>query len=117
MVAGFTSRKADIEGVGCFTVPKPVWDLLQDIDTILDAVTAERDAAIAERAHYGDTMSAKLGQCENERDALRDTLQDWQVAAGTREAERDAEREDNKRLRALLTELTYTPDNASYNAP
>ena len=36
---------------------------------------AELAAAIAERAHYGDTMSAKLGQCENERDALRTALQ------------------------------------------
>ena len=36
---------------------------------------AELAAAIAERAHYGDTMSAKLGQCENERDALRAALQ------------------------------------------
>jgi uncharacterized coiled-coil DUF342 family protein len=61
-----------------------------------DAARDELTAAIAERAHYGDMMSAKLGQCENERDALR---------------------EDNKRLRALLTELTYTPDNSSYNAP
>lgn len=35
---------------------------------------AELAAAIAERAHYGDTMSAKLGQCENERDALREQV-------------------------------------------
>jgi hypothetical protein len=40
-----------------------------------DNARIERDAAIAERAHYGDVMSAKLGQCENERDALRDALQ------------------------------------------
>jgi hypothetical protein len=46
------------------------------LSTQLSVLCAMAEAdAIAERAHYGDMMSAKLGQCENERDALRDALQ------------------------------------------
>ena len=55
---------------------------LQDYETTRNFVLARAEAAEAdarecraERARYGDAMSAKLGQCENERDALRTALQ------------------------------------------
>lgn len=41
MMGSYAYRKVDIEGVGCFTVPKPVWDLLQDIDTIRDETATD----------------------------------------------------------------------------
>ena len=39
-------------------------------------VQRDLDAAIAERARYGDMMSAKLGEVENERDAARAEVAD-----------------------------------------
>lgn len=43
-MGSYKYRKVEIEGVGCFTVPAPVWDLLQDIDTVRDNAISERDA-------------------------------------------------------------------------
>ena len=38
---------------------------------LFNEIRDQRDAAIAERARYGDMMTERLGKCENERDALR----------------------------------------------
>ena len=46
-------------------------DTMAERESYVDRLRNQRDAVIAERAHYGDMMRAKLGQCENERDALR----------------------------------------------
>ena len=43
----------------------------QDDTEMIAKLIAERDAATAERARYGDMMTARLGDCENERDAAR----------------------------------------------
>ena len=41
---------------------------------LFNEIRDQRDAAIAERARYGDMMTERLGKCENERDALREQV-------------------------------------------
>jgi uncharacterized coiled-coil DUF342 family protein len=81
-----------------------------------EEVTDLRDAlaaATAERASYGDVMSDALGQCENERDALRAEAAEYRILVD-RCRERNKELgAENERLRDLLAELTYTPGNPS----
>lgn len=46
----------------------------------LKEARAELAATTAERARYGDMMSAALGQCENERDGLRAEVAELRAA-------------------------------------
>lgn len=87
-MGSYAYRKVDIEGVGCFTVPKPVWDLLQDIDTIRADAIAERDAARAERDALRDDnirTAGILGAVMRERDKLRAIAQAALDNGGDRE--------------------------------
>jgi uncharacterized coiled-coil DUF342 family protein len=74
------------------------------IETIHD-LQAERDAAITERARYGDMMTARLGQCENERDAAREELAIARKVMDKVADQRDAARAEVAALRAALQSL------------
>lgn len=100
------------------------------IDRIIDERDEWRErcnAAIAERAHYGDMMSAALGQCENERDAARaqlaSVIEDYQSRlvdafsdTGKAVMERDAAREELAIARKVMDKVADQRDAARAEA-
>ncbi len=92
------------------------------IETIHD-LQDELAAATAERARYGDMMSAALGQCENERDAARaqlaSVIEDYQSRlidafndTGKAVMERDAAREELAIARKVMDKVADQRDAA-----
>ena len=74
----------------------------QDDTEMIAKLIAERDAATAERARYGDMMTARLGDCENERDAAREELAIARKVMDKVADQRDAARAEAAELREKL---------------
>lgn len=91
----------------------------------LFTVRAELAAAAAERARYGDMMTARLGQCENERDAAREELAIARKVMDKVADQRDAARAEAAELREQVARLRlhlgvlldYTDEESYSNVP
>ena len=86
---------------------------------LFNEIRDQRDAAIAERARYGDMMTERLGKCENERDAARAEAAALRGALAEMGAyiNKYVTLTDTERWLLSTIEAALPSDNSSYNAP
>lgn len=82
---------------------------------LFNEIRDQRDAAIAERARYGDMMTERLGQCENERDAAREELAIARKVMDKVADQRDASRDEAAALREQVLRLRDACESVAQN--
>ena len=80
-------------------------DAVERLIAELDAAEADARECRAERARYGDMMTARLGDCENERDAAREELAIARKVMDKVADQRDAARAEVAELRKTLRKV------------